>query len=162
MDWLPIYAAGFFDGEGSAVIRRKPPQIKSTTSPLPRYRVEALIRITNRDVLEMLQARWGGSIIFSKAPKSHWKDWYQWQIQATKAMTFLQEILPYLIIKKQQAELAIQFQKHIIESGKLRYGGQGLKRYPYEEIIRIRDGFFYQMKALNLRGKEPFDLTEGA
>lgn len=100
------------------------------------------MRITERQTIDKLAERWGGYIVFSRSPNEKWKDWFQWNIQSLKAKRFLEDILPYLMLKREKAELAVRFQQHLIDSSPLRFKGQGMKRLPLDETLQIRDAFF--------------------
>ena len=95
----PEYAAGFFDGEGCV----------NCSSSRNNSFVRILVVNTNIDVLNAFQAVWGGDINANYKQKAHWKQAYTWRLQHKAATNFLTEILPFLIIKRQQAEAAIAF-----------------------------------------------------
>lgn len=95
----PEYAAGFFDGEGCV----------NCSSSRNNSFVRILVVNTNIDVLKAFQAVWGGDINANYKSKAHWKQAYTWRLQHQAATDFLKEIKPFLIVKKQQAELAIKF-----------------------------------------------------
>lgn len=93
------YAAGFFDGEGCINV--------SSLRGKPFVRI--LVVNTNIDILEKLQQTWGGDIQKNYKPKSHWKQAYTWRLQHSACLEFLQDIYPYLVVKKNQAEAAFMF-----------------------------------------------------
>lgn len=95
----PEYAAGFFDGEGCV----------NCSSNRNNFFVRILVVNTNLDVLKAFQEVWGGDINANYKSKSHWKQAYTWRLQHKAATNFLEEILPFLIVKKQQAIAAIAF-----------------------------------------------------
>jgi hypothetical protein len=94
------YAAGFFDGEGC---------VNCATNRGGSPFVRILIVNTNLEVLERFKETWGGDINKNYKSKEHWKQAYTWRLSHTSAGLFLEEILPYLIVKKKQSELAIEF-----------------------------------------------------
>jgi len=94
------YAAGFFDGEGCV-------NCSSGRKNSPFIRI--LVVNTNLEVLKVFQNFWGGDINKNYKPKEHWKQAYTWRLSHKSALKFLSDILPYLIVKKEQAELAIKF-----------------------------------------------------
>ena len=89
----------------------------------------------------------------NKAPR---RDTFRWTLTSLKAQAFLEDLLPYLIIKREHALIAIDFQKHLTTTGILRFKGQGMKRLPLEETSQIRDQYYQQIRTLNMRGK-PLD-----
>jgi hypothetical protein len=94
------YTAGFFDGEGCV-------NFSSDRYGSPFIRI--LVVNTEKSVLEEFQSRWGGNITHNKRHKENWKRSYTWRISHTRAIQFLNDIQQFLIVKKNQANLAIQF-----------------------------------------------------
>lgn len=90
-----IYAAGFFDGEGSiTIIIGRGSQIGSLFISVG--------QIDERPLL-LLQELWGGSINLDNKRVSRWR------INHQKASDALAEMLPHLIVKREQAKIAIEF-----------------------------------------------------
>ena len=113
------YYAGLFDGEGTVYIYRQDwnkykdkewfRNRKSNSSPS--YRLSVKITNTNKDCLEFIQKRLGGTIYAYKDRRSSLgKTQYTWNIYANNALRLLSKMLPYLIIKEEQAKVAIKFQ----------------------------------------------------
>lgn len=94
------YAAGFFDGEGCVNC-----SVNKGGSPF----VRILVVNTNIEVLEKLQETWGGDINANYKSKEHWKQAYTWRLSHSAAAKFLEDISPFLIVKEQQAKLALEF-----------------------------------------------------
>lgn len=95
------YTAGIIDGEGSIGIQRNR---KNSNS----YSLR--IRVTNTDpwVCYWLKNTFGGSVSIETTDRN--RPCYKWTIACRKAGIFLAMILPYLHIKKPQAEIASKFQ----------------------------------------------------
>ena len=94
------YAAGIFDGEGC---------IHITRNNRGSYALIVTVGNNNEWLVKWLQFAFGGYIGTHVSTLSR-RPCFQWQLSANKAVEFLQAIMPYLRIKKPQAELAIQFQ----------------------------------------------------
>ncbi|MBA7671600.1 hypothetical protein ES703_79759 [subsurface metagenome] len=96
------YIAGFFDGEGCVRIQEK----------LGRKRggVSLRTQIVNAfpEPLRLCQRIFGGKVKLIRT-RENWSDLYGWEIYARKAETFLAVILPYLILKREEATLGISF-----------------------------------------------------
>lgn len=110
------YFAGIFDGEGCISIkstRTKYGQGKISYS----HSLEVSVGNTNEWLCRQLCFSFGGSV---NSQKSTGKPVWRWHIAAVKAKTFLIDILPYLKLKRPQAEIAIQFQKSKYMRGKQR------------------------------------------
>src|SRR5262245_42979427 len=93
------YMAGFFDGEGCVNIGRT----------RKNYFVRVLLVNTNLDILLVFQARYGGDTKELSGPKTRpkWKQSWCWRLNHIRAVRFLEDILPWLIVKEQQALTAI-------------------------------------------------------
>lgn len=91
------YIAGFFDGEGSII----------------RFKGKVKLQITqaSRPVLEMIKFHFGfGSINELKKRKPHWKDAWVFIVTNNRdCLAMLNNIAPYLVVKKQQALQAIDY-----------------------------------------------------
>lgn len=107
------YLAGFMDGEGSFSIV-KTYQIKrlkdGTKSKNIRYHLHIKITNTSLKVLEWISKNFGGQIGVKKNWPENWKQRYDLTITGNKNMeSFILSLLPYLIIKREQALVALEF-----------------------------------------------------
>lgn len=127
------YAAGFFDAEGAVEILSR----RSGQS----YRVVVGISNQCRCVLEKLRLRYGGSITPHNGA-------FRLTIACIQAHRFLVDILPYLIIKKDRAELAIKFRGFIPRMGVRQT----------EENYRKMESAYLEMANKNLRGANQLRL----
>lgn len=96
----PVYYAGLFDGEGSvAIITQRFPTIS--------------IKITNtfQPTLMYPLNRFGGRIENNKASSKNilWIDTFQWKATGIIAYEFLEWIYPFVIVKRDQVELVLEF-----------------------------------------------------
>ena len=98
------YAAGIFDGEGCIVLGKPRPGKGGR---------QLFVQVTNTEVwiCEWLKFQFGGSIQSHDRKNKKWKKCYVWVIVSRQADSFLEIVLPYLNLKRPQAELAISFQK---------------------------------------------------
>ena len=105
------YLAGFFDGEGSIGINASPRKDKSQ-----KLYCSLRINVANvhPDVINELYLRFGGSIDIVNVGKTNRRQAYRWMIACKKAASFLEAIYPYLVVKREQAKLALIFQKRMI------------------------------------------------
>ena len=67
---------------------------------------------TNEWLPQWLKMQYGGytNIMRKQQQSSHYKDAWQWTLIANRAAEFLGVVLPYLNLKRPQADLAIRFQ----------------------------------------------------
>ena len=98
------YLAGLFDGEGSIGI-------------YPHHRGRMSLRtqlVQNKNkntfpLLQYLSKRYGGTLPPQKSVSGKWK--VNWQLSSERALLFLRDIYPYLVIKREQAAIAIAWQQ---------------------------------------------------
>ena len=105
---LPLeYIAGLIDGEGCITIHTRNDRAVS----VEHYPVVCLTLGKAKNIVTELKERFGGSVRvaykFHKNGKTSIVD--VWKISSRKAYAFLKQILPYLQIKRRQAELVIEF-----------------------------------------------------
>ncbi len=100
------YAAGIIDGEGCIGIWRKLQQQRYLS-----YDMRVSVAMIEEWLPNWLCFAFGGSVTFHKSKQKNHSPQYQWRVASNKALDFLLLVLPYLTIKKPQAELAIAFQQ---------------------------------------------------
>ena len=101
------YVAGFFDGEGSVGIYYLNNGKKSKI-----YRLEVQISQTeNKEtikLLEFLKKTYGGNIIRC-IKYGNQMSWMRYKLTSLKALNFLKDIYPNIVLKKTQLEIAFKF-----------------------------------------------------
>lgn len=116
------WAAGFIDGEGCIALRRQVGRQKGVE-----YTCYALrLSVTNTDLrcLERLKAMFAGSINrATHANRPQNKPCWTWYCSSANAERALCELLPYLLSKREQAELGMLSRKHIQKNGRKRESG---------------------------------------
>jgi len=129
------YLAGFIDGEGSIGIY---PDYRHPSN----YRLVLTICNTNKDVIEWVRKVTKELNCFQELKttknypswqKPKWKDVYSVWFGSGAAKRILKEIFPYLIVKKEHAQIAAKFPinpvgKHVTEKQRI------LKIWCYEQI----------------------------
>lgn len=104
---LVIWAAGFFDGEGSVSIQRLSGPSLGARSGM-RYTLRLNVPQIVIAPLERLQQLWGGSIRLDKS-RSKGRPLYVWSLTTGAARRMLIEVTPFLLVKRAQAELGLEF-----------------------------------------------------
>jgi hypothetical protein len=101
--WL----AGFVDGEGCVRIARDKNKAGRSTP----YTYYLSVQISQKDptVLRRIKETWGGTM-WCKNPERNGGVW-NYHIKARKAQALLEAILPHLVLKREQAEMALAFQE---------------------------------------------------
>jgi len=104
-----IYIAGLFDGEGSiSLFWQKRPDVARVRT----VRASISIGNTDRSIIEYLHQCLGGNFHSVKRSNPNWKPVYLWTASTNQAVEIIKELLPYLRIKKKQAELLIEYQQY--------------------------------------------------
>lgn len=101
------YFGGFFDGEGCITLY--------STHSGPNKRLQYTGRVSleqaHEEVIEEMAEVFGGSYKLRKKYKENLgtRKTYEWSITGLRLAEFLKLILPYLRVKKQEAEIAIKY-----------------------------------------------------
>ena len=99
-----IYIAGFFDGEGCIGIYHS----KGKKTHLRTQ----LVQNSSPDVenlFAVLRDEFGGN--YRGHLSSNGRRKFNWQLNGDKAAVFLESILPWMVLKKDQAEVAVMWQR---------------------------------------------------
>lgn len=139
-DGLKGYFAGLLDGEGTPSIIKVKGKYKA---PFKYY--EAVVSITNtvREPLELLKKHYSGCVSLmrkeNRGPTGKvGKPLYVWAAMCYKAYIFLKDTYPYLIIKRNRAEIVMRLQERIKNTG------QALS----DDEISTREQLFQECKKL--------------
>lgn len=137
------YIAGLFDGEGTFTIS------KARRKDYPDYSFEEIyITNSNKEIMNWLVENLGGSIRITRYGNKKWKNVYKWFLPAKMRVDFIKNIIPFVIIKKKQALLLLDFIS-LMESQKAKIRGiNGLTNSERNE----REKILIQVRALNRRG----------
>ena len=138
------YTAGIMDGEGSIMIQKTQGYTKLSDHY---FRLIVVIANTDSWLIVWLHTTYGG-YMYDTPAKPGCKPLFTWRITGKPAKVFLESILPYLHIKKPQAELAIKFQGN----KKPRFGKK-VKAYGSEELV-LQEADRILMASLNKKGVE--------
>ena len=94
-----IYLAGFFDGEGCITISR----IRDKSGSLI-----LMISNTNKTIIKLIAKWFKGDIMYIKQ-KDNRKEAWTFKAYSQDAEIFLKAIYPYLLIKKEQAHIGLEY-----------------------------------------------------
>ncbi len=138
------YYAGIFDGEGTIGMYAIG---KKTLNQRRTYCLRVQVVSTDEWIIQSLKFAFGGNI-FIEARKNNprWATAYRWFLQKRRTIGFLETILPYLRLKRPQAELALKYLRHKTAGG---YKPQG--------YIDLEEDFKSQFSTLNKTGKKSGD-----
>ncbi len=101
------YAAGFFDGEGSIGIY--PTTFDGRDRYYLRTQITQSVSALSTELLTALRELHGGNLSLITGARRN--KVYNWQLNSYKAAKFLRWLEPHLRLKREQAELAIAWQK---------------------------------------------------
>ena len=104
------------------------------------YKLRVMVTNTDLPVLEWCQRLWGGAILERKVKGNRRRSW-SWDLYETDSARFLKDVLPYLKLKRPQADLALEYTRT-----NRRFGRN--TRPP--EYMAQRERFYQQMKAMKL------------
>ena len=148
------YLAGIIDGEGSLCIYRVNPA-KYNRYQTPNFRAGLHISNTRVELMNWLDETFSNfnsghkkskrSIFKKNSTHERWI--YDWVVQGHRLLDICTQVLPYLVLKKRQAELIIEFRK-TYETQK----GFGANTPLNPEIIAIREDIRVEMCRLNAKG----------
>jgi hypothetical protein len=97
----PEYLAGFFDGEGHAILKRR------THRSL--FYIDVEVGITNLcyELLQEIQGQFGGKIY--RQPNGKGPIWRYRLTQREETIAFLQTIIPHLIVKQERVSIVLKY-----------------------------------------------------
>lgn len=113
--------AAFIDGEGSIFINQRNRLVGRMKSP--NFALNMVITNTHVGFINWLKQTFDGSVYFVKYEKCKHlgkKQIIRWQVNEHMAEVILRRCLPYMLIKREQAELALLFRatKNVASNGK--------------------------------------------
>lgn len=104
--------------------------------------VHISIANTNYNLMEFMSKHFGGRVNSEEPKKLSKKKIYRWKTYSNKAIVFLKLVRPYMILKAEQADLAIEYQQ------------KRSPNMPHSE----KDMYWKRMKALN-KGESPAETN---
>ena len=137
-----IYLAGIIDGEGTIGI------IKNKLS----FYLIVEIGNTDKVLIDWLEDNFGGAVCLDKRSNKNpnHKDLYLWRRINKKALSLLEEVVEYLLLKKPQAKIGIEF------SHECHWNFRGRKKsFP---IFNKEKQYWRLMRDLNKKGTNGSEL----
>jgi hypothetical protein len=107
------YFAGIIDGEGSFSLTQTRNSPNWCTSQLA-------VANTDPRLMAWIKTRFGGSIkddLYRRNPRPRSKPMFRWVAAATDLATVVNAILPYLVLKREQAELFLAYRATVPSAG---------------------------------------------
>lgn len=136
------YIAGLIDGEGSIYVMRHTGRFGRQT-----YYPAVSIAMTHLGVLQWYAERLGLAVADVPRTPEGWRDQYSVRIHGKRAIALCRRLLPYLKVKREQANLLLDFP---FED---RRGRSPSDRFLDPAIVAKRADLRDRVNALNARGK---------
>ena len=161
------YLAGAMDADGYFTIKRSTYHLRVRgDARVPTFHERIGLKQVSPAVPELLRDVFGGSIGIQKPSARNGKPLYSWQVTDRKAATAAEMLLPYLRIKRQQAEILLELRRLkglprngiIITEQRDRWGRMRpfRRRVMSAADIDARTALLEQVKALNdIRALQP-------
>lgn len=139
------YIAGIIDGEGYIGLAKQK-YTEPTHGDGFCYVLNVGVGMTEGVISDWLYTEFGGVLSY-RNHKGNCRSSWDWRVKGSVAAEFLEKILPYLIVKKEKAELGLHFQSRRIPGKRTENG-------------RVADNEDYEtMRELNRRGREANAIT---
>lgn len=133
-----IYLAGIIDGEGTFYIGKHNKHKKG-------FNCRLYVVNTDQRLINWLHKNFGGLIYSRSSSKNpHWKTKFEWIVNTSQILPICESIFPYLICKKEQAEIMMKFRKTFDQ-------WRGMGNLISEDIISIRLQCLNDLRKLNHR-----------
>lgn len=134
------YLAGMIDGDGYITINR------SQRGQYVYHGPQIGIAGTRREPHDLAASLWGGTVCMHRPKNQLHRPQFQWSRQGAAAVPIIEALLPYLLIKREHAELALELWMHLEE-------GKSDDPYPWfspsYDPVRARDAMRADMIDLN-------------
>lgn len=133
------YLAGLIDGEGYIGIKKQ--RRKDCVNPLYHERVQ--VRMVHEEAIRLLRDTLGGNYYREKPHAHNGRPLYCWQASDLLAVHVLRQVLPWLIVKRENAENVL-----LLRASKQRTDGREWRTLR-PEVIEEREAIYLRAKALN-------------
>ena len=157
---LWAYLAGLIDGEGSFVIQKTAVEkiAKSCKSKSPKYLAYFCIGMVDKAPLDLIQETIGAGKVYEERVPERRSIWRIRFAGRLKLMPFIKELMPYLIVKKKQAELMLDF----CEKWETTRKEFGQKTVTAPEELQRREEAYLKMRKLNAVGAAATTKSESS
>lgn len=143
------YLAGMIDGDGFITITRSVRKGKEYFGP------QVGIAGTRREPHDLAASLWGGKVCAHTPKNPAHRTQFQWQRMGKAAVPILESLIPYLLIKKDHAYLALDLAEHLEEAKSDDPFPWFCSDYdPLEAMRRMRDEIIDMNQSRNRIGKK--------
>lgn len=103
------YLAGTIDADGCITVQRVKKLSKRCKRLSTYYIIKIALNETSPVVPTLLKETFGGQLYTHQPANQSHKRWYIWQVTNQLAISAIRLLMPYLRLKKEQAEIAVKF-----------------------------------------------------
>ncbi len=147
VEWAQF--ATWVDSDGCISIGKSEPR-PSARQKTAQYQAKIQVANTDLRIMQWLKERFRGEVGSQRPASGNCKARFYWQSYADDLVPLLKGILPYLLLKKQQALCVIAFRTEAL------WKRGGNKQTPPPELAR-REVLYQTIKSLNKRGPREND-----
>jgi len=144
------YIAGIVDGEAYIGIKKSDYHSRVRKDAINNeYHERIQIRMISEEAIKFLATVLGGNYYTEKKPSlKSGKPLYVYTASDRKAASILQVLLPYLKVKKQDAELVLKIRESKEDKRSFRRGSPARRPMP-REIVEYRESLYQEVKKLH-------------
>ena len=146
------YLAGVIDSDGCIHIERCKDN-RINRKPRFQYKVRLQIGVTSMATINWIVENFplDKEVQFYtvKPTKKYRKPIYLWQLNTKNTLSILKKVLPYLVLKKPRAKIALEFERTLCEQHESRKKGCEKQR---EEKKKLKEILYQKMRILNKKG----------
>ena len=142
---LAAYIAGIIDGEGYICVRRQDQQARKHEKS-PRFTSRIVVRMCDRGAIGVLEAISGKRARLAGRTKEKWSPIWEWYLYCKQAATLTQAIVPYLTVKRQEAELLLELEKNFASwNSSAKPGHYGFPTIP-DRVLAEREDIYRRFR----------------
>lgn len=130
------WAAGVMDGEGCILVHAQSGRMgRHGVQGAPIHELRVVLVNTNKPMLDRFQSWFGGAITKKKKRGTERRNIAEWRISGQRAAGVLSQLLPYLLVKREEALLGLEFAKTLTPKNSYNaMSGMGAPKPPLEVI----------------------------
>lgn len=154
------YCAGVIDSDGTIGVRKSTYAQRRWGWGGLVYGVRISVKQVTPEAVDVLHATFGGCRCVCKPSTPRGRPLFNWSVTHRKAHAFMVAVLPYLRIKRAQAENAIALRELVEQSGRERAGSTkgadpGGGRQRSKDLSEKMEAIYLRGKSLNIVGIAP-------
>ncbi len=144
---LLSYLAGVFDGEGCVSITKKKQRLDMYHAY---YSIYLQVQMCDKEIPTLFQCVFGGSLsvhTYNGKGKENWRPKWSWSMSDRKTEEVMKDLLPYVILKRPQLEVAL----HFLDNRTLHTNKNGRYVRTSDEILALQEADYLLCR--NLKGR---------